>query len=80
MAAQVAHERQIWLKLLASPPAGYPESGCCRAPVLPLLTRDVSEAGLICEHCGEMVVEKYGRLAGGRKVCISCQATLTAKV
>ena len=24
LAAQVAHERQIWLKLLASPPAEYP--------------------------------------------------------
>jgi hypothetical protein len=56
LAAQLAHERQIWLKLLATPPAGYSESSCCRAPALPLLTRDVQEAGLICEHCGETVV------------------------
>ena len=42
--------------------------------------REETFDAFVCEHCGEMVVEKYGRLAGGRKVCISCQATLTAKV
>lgn len=29
-----------------------------------------------CDRCGETVVEKYGRIAGGRKVCIPCQETL----
>jgi hypothetical protein len=56
LAAQLAHERQVWFKRLATPPAAYAESGCCRAPMLPLLTRDVREAGLICQHCNETLV------------------------
>ena len=56
LAAQVGHNRQIWLKRLASAPAAYPESCCCRAPLLPLFTRDVLDAGLICLHCGEACV------------------------
>ena len=56
LAAQVGHERQIWLKRLATPPIAYGESPCCRAPSLPLLTRDVCEAGLICQHCSETLV------------------------
>ena len=51
LAAQQAHERQIWLKRLASPPASYPEAECCRAPLLPLVTRDILESGLVCQHC-----------------------------
>jgi hypothetical protein len=53
LAAQLAYERQVWFKRLATPPAAYMESACCRAPFLPLLTRDVHESGLICQHCGE---------------------------
>jgi hypothetical protein len=53
LAAQFAHQRQVWLKRLANPPAAYPESPCCRAPLLPLLTRDVRESGLLCLHCNE---------------------------
>ena len=56
LAAQLGHERQIWLKRLAVIPANYPEADCCRAPVLPLLTRDVLEAGLICLHCNSTMV------------------------
>jgi hypothetical protein len=56
LVAQLAHERQIWLKRLATAPAAYTESGCCRAPVLPLLTRDIQEAGLICQHCNETLM------------------------
>jgi hypothetical protein len=56
LAAQLAHERQIWLKRLAAPPAAYREAGCCRAPLLPLFTRDVLESGLICQHCGDTCV------------------------
>src|SRR5678809_358248 len=56
LAAQLAHERQIWFKRLATPPAAYSESACCRAPMLPLLTRDVHEAGLICQHCSDTLV------------------------
>ena len=56
LAAQTGHERQIWHKRLATPPAAYAESPCCRAPFLPLLTRDVRESGLICQHCSETLV------------------------
>ncbi len=56
LAAQLAYERQIWFKRLATPPAAYVESPCCRAPFLPLLTRDVRESGLICQHCSETLV------------------------
>lgn len=56
LAAQMSNERQIWLKRLATPPQSYPESPCCRAPLLPLLTRDVQEAGLLCQHCSETLV------------------------
>ena len=43
LAAQLGHERQIWLKRLVATPHAYSESPCCRAPMLPLLTRDVHE-------------------------------------
>jgi hypothetical protein len=56
LAAQLAHDRQIWFKRLATPPAAYTESPCCRAPMLPLLTRDVHDAGLICQHCSDTLV------------------------
>ncbi|HPY32087.1 MAG TPA: hypothetical protein PLT00_13380 [Verrucomicrobiota bacterium] len=56
LAARLGHDRQIWLKRLATPPAAYPESPCCRAPFLPLLTRDVRETGLICQHCDDTLV------------------------
>ena len=46
LAAKIAHDRQIWFKRLATPPAAYAESPCCRAPLLPLLTRDVCAEGL----------------------------------
>jgi len=56
LAAQLGHERQIWLKRLVATPHPYSESPCCRAPMLPLLTRDVHEIGLICQHCNETLV------------------------
>lgn len=56
LAAQLAHDRQLWLKRLATLPAGYIEAPCCRAPLLPLLTRDVTETGLICQHCSDTAV------------------------
>ena len=57
LAAQLAHQRQVWLKRLATAPAAYAESPCCRAPLLPLLTRDVRDSGLLCQHCNETLVE-----------------------
>ena len=56
LGSQLAHDRQIWLKRLVSIPAGYIESPCCRAPLLPLFTRDVIANGLRCHHCGETCV------------------------
>ena len=56
LGAQLAHNRQTWFKRLATPPTAYMESPCCRAPFLPLLTRDVRESGLICQHCNETLV------------------------
>ena len=28
--------------------------------------------GFVCEECGEMTVERYGRIKGNKKVCIDC--------
>jgi len=56
LAAQLGQERHIWLMRLANPPGAYGESTCCRAPMLPLLTRDVRETGLVCQHCSETLV------------------------
>jgi len=56
LGAQLAHDRQVWFKRLATPPAAYASSPCCRAPLLPLLTRDVKETGLVCVHCSETLV------------------------
>ncbi len=64
LAAQLGHERQVWFKRLATPPPDYCESSCCRAPMLPLLTRDVREAGLVCQHCSETLVA-FDEIAGG---------------
>jgi len=33
-----------------------------------------SFAGFVCEECGEMTVEEYGRIKGDKKVCIDCAA------
>jgi hypothetical protein len=56
LAAQIGHERQIWLQRLATPPRAYSESECCRAPLLPLFTRDILESGLICQHCNDTAI------------------------
>ncbi len=56
LGAQLAHDRQIWLKRLATVPHSFTEADCCRAPLLPMLTRDVLESGLICQHCSGTAV------------------------
>jgi hypothetical protein len=56
LAGQVGYNRQIWLKRLATYPQAYVEAACCRAPLVPLLTRDVLESGLVCFHCGSTAV------------------------
>ena len=57
LAAMVAHERQIWHQRLVTAPPDYPSTECCRAPMLPMITRDVLEAGLVCLHCNGTAVE-----------------------
>ena len=56
LGAGIAHHRQIWLKRLALPPVGYAEAVCCRAPLVPLFTRDVFDSGLLCLHCNATVM------------------------
>lgn len=56
LAAGFAHERSAWLKRLATAPSAYPEAPCCRAPLFPMVTRDLRETGLICLHCGGTAV------------------------
>lgn len=56
LAAHVGHDRQIWLKRMVTCPATYPQASCCRAPLVPILSRDVPEAGLVCLHCDSTAV------------------------
>jgi len=79
LAAQLAHERQIWLKRLATAPIAYADAPCCRAPMLPLLTRDVRDAGLICQHCSETLVP-FDEIPGGLKTELGAWADQYAPV
>jgi len=56
LAAQVSHERGLWHQRLVNMPVGYRSAECCRAPLLPLLTREVGEFGLLCLHCNEPAI------------------------
>ena len=60
MAASVAGQRQIWLKRLVELPPDFETAECCRAPLLPLVSRDVCETGLMCLHCNETAVDPDG--------------------
>ncbi len=57
LAAEVGYDRGVWLKRLVNIPSAYFEAPCCRAPMLPMFTRDVVDSGLVCEHCGGTAVE-----------------------
>ena len=35
-------------------------------------------SSFVCSRCGDMVVERYGRVVGDRKVCIPCQEAMLA--
>ena len=39
--------------------------------------RPHSFSSLVCDECGEMVVEGYARVVGDKRVCIPCQGKLT---
>lgn len=56
LAATLANDRDIWLKRIVTVPAAYQLAECCRAPLLPLFTRDIAETGLVCQHCGATAV------------------------
>jgi hypothetical protein len=56
LASELAHSNQIWLKRLANVPAGFAPAPCCRAPTLPLFSRDILQSGLVCQHCSETLV------------------------
>lgn len=56
LAAYQGNDRQIWHKRMATVPSTYCDAPCCRAPLLPMLTRDVIESGLVCQHCGGTAV------------------------
>lgn len=56
LAASVASDRQIWFKRLVTVPANYAVADCCQTPLLPMITRDVHESGLICIHCNETAI------------------------
>lgn len=56
LAAYQGNDRQIWHKRLATVPSAYSDAPCCRAPLLPMLTRDVIDSGLVCQHCGGTAV------------------------
>lgn len=79
LAAQAGHQRQIWLKHLVSMPHGYVEAECCRAPLLPIVTRDVLDVGLVCQHCSESAVP-YADLPRGIKGALKLWATEYGKI
>lgn len=56
LAAGLAHRKQIWHQRLVTFPGDFLPSQCCRAPMLPLLSRDVMKTGLTCLHCAETLV------------------------
>lgn len=56
-AAEIGNGRDIWNKRLATFPHAFAPAECCRAPLLPLFTRDVLSNGLLCQHCGATVVD-----------------------
>lgn len=56
LAAQVARDRGLSVHRLATLPAAYSQAECCGSPLVPLLTRDIKEAGLGCPHCGGSAV------------------------
>jgi hypothetical protein len=51
LAATAAHKRGLRVGRLTRVPMEYADAPCCGAPLLPLVTRDVHEEGLLCYHC-----------------------------
>ncbi|NJK91765.1 MAG: hypothetical protein HC904_08045 [Blastochloris sp.] len=57
LAAVAAHQRGLKLYRVASIPHDYTQAECCGAPLLPFITRDVVEDGVICLHCNSKALE-----------------------
>jgi len=47
------------------------------SPVVPKQAEQFS--AFVCGHCGEMVIESYGRILGDQKLCMPCRESSTAK-
>ena len=56
LAAMVGQERQVWHQRLVDPPFEFSIAECCRAPLVPVVSRAVIEGGLLCLHCGEITI------------------------
>jgi hypothetical protein len=56
LTSEIAHSRGLKLSRLATVPVAYGVAECCGQPLLPLLSRDVVESGLVCQHCGGTAV------------------------
>ena len=56
LAAKVSLDRQIWHQRLVNVPPDFCLADCCRAPIVPMVTRDLLEKGLVCMHCGQEMV------------------------
>ena len=56
LAAMVGLDRQIWHQRFVNVPPGFCSADCCRAPSVPMVTRDLLEKGLVCVHCGQQMV------------------------
>ena len=76
LAAQLAHDRQVWLKRLATPPAAYRESPCCRAP-LPCPLPRPADRWTACAHG---IVSTRGPSSVIATVCSKCAARVPSDV
>ncbi len=63
-------------RVMTAPDAALLIIGEPFASALPKKTESFS--GFVCERCGEMTVEGYGRILGEQHVCIPCYDTATA--
>ena len=61
-------------KVMSAPDAQLLTVGEVFAYQLP--TKPHSFASVVCDRCGEMVVEGYARVVGDKRVCIPCQEQL----
>jgi hypothetical protein len=54
--ATTAHKRSLRVARMAQVPHEFPRCPHCDSPLLPLITRDVLDDGLVCETCGGSAV------------------------